>query len=48
MYMAKHNLYEDALYIYRRQEDRIQGLMGLYADHLLKEAKYKEAGIGMH
>ncbi|MCJ1392237.1 hypothetical protein MMC18_005104 [Xylographa bjoerkii] len=45
LYMTKHKLYEDALHIYRRQEDRIQGLMGLYADYLLKEAEYRKAGI---
>ena len=46
--MAKHKLYEDALRIYRLREDRIEGLMDLYAEYLLKEAKYKEAGIGMY
>ncbi|MCJ1431909.1 hypothetical protein MMC27_001265 [Xylographa pallens] len=45
LYMAKHKLYEDALHIYRRQEDRIEGLMDLYAEYLSKEAKHKEAGV---
>ncbi|MCJ1383067.1 hypothetical protein MMC17_006180 [Xylographa soralifera] len=45
LYMTKHKLYEDALHIYRRQEDRIQGLVGLYAEYLSKKAKYKEAGV---
>ncbi|MCJ1283838.1 hypothetical protein MMC26_003169 [Xylographa opegraphella] len=45
IYMTKHKLYEDALRIYRWQDDRIQGVMGLYAEYLRKEANFREAGI---
>ena len=48
MYMVKHKLYEDALHMYRRQEDRIQGLMSLYAEYLLKESHFREAGVGKY
>ena len=45
-YMVKHKLYDDALRLYRYQEDRVKDIMGLYADHLLRESRYKDAGIG--
>ena len=46
VYVATHKLYDEALRLYRYQEDRVNDIMGLYADHLLQESRYKDAGIG--
>ena len=46
-YTVKHNLYKEALSLYRYQPARLQGIMRLYADHLNREFKYKEAGLGI-
>ena len=46
IYMVTHKLYDDALRLYRYQEDRVKEIMGLYADHLIRESRYKDAGIG--
>ena len=44
-YVTRHSLYADALHMYRRQEDQYRAIMALYADYLLREAKYRESGI---
>lgn len=46
-YTIKHNLYKEALKLYRYQPARLQEIMRLYADHLNSESKYKEAGLGI-
>lgn len=45
-YVPKHNLYEEALELYRYQADRLAEIMRLYADHLHQSSNFKEAGIG--
>ena len=45
-YMRKYQLYEDALQMYRYHEDSVKDIMGSYADHLLRESKFKDAGVG--
>ena len=45
-YVGKHTLYEAALQLSRYEEDNFKGIMGLYADYLMKESRYKESGIG--
>lgn len=45
-YMVKHSLYEAALQLSRYQDNDVKSVMGLYADYLLKESRYKESGIG--
>ena len=44
-YTVKHDLYSEALEMYAYQKERLAMIMRLYADHLQKNAKYKEAGI---
>lgn len=44
-YMAKHELYSDAIHLYRYQAQRLSELMRLYADYLNSRNRYKEAGI---
>ncbi|KAI9828566.1 MAG: hypothetical protein M1819_006558 [Sarea resinae] len=44
-YMQKHELYKEAIEIYRYQETELNQLMRLYADYLLAHSKFKEAGI---
>jgi elongator complex protein 1 len=45
-YMAKHALYEEALLLYRYQEEYIRGIMERYASYLQDNSKFKDAGIG--
>ncbi|KAI5269967.1 IkappaB kinase complex, IKAP component [Aureobasidium subglaciale] len=44
-YMAKHELYSDALHLYRYQTQRLNEIMKLNADYLNSRNRYKEAGI---
>ena len=44
-YTMKHNLYPEALDFYRYQEDKLREIMRLYADFLLQNGNFKEAGI---
>lgn len=44
-YMAKHELYSDAINLYRYQAQRLNELMKLYADFLSSRNRYKESGI---
>lgn len=44
---VKHGLYPEALNFYRYQEDQLKNIIGLYADHLQQDGKFKEAGIGI-
>ena len=44
-YTVKHNLYPEALDFYRYQEDKVREIMRLYADFLLQNGNFKEAGI---
>lgn len=46
-YTIKHELYKEALNLYRYHAARLQEIMGLYADHLNNNFKYKEAGLGI-
>ena len=45
IYTTKHNLYPEALDVYRYQEDKLSEIMRLYADFLQRNGKFKEAGI---
>ncbi|KAH0358198.1 IkappaB kinase complex, IKAP component, partial [Aureobasidium melanogenum] len=44
-YMAKHELYSDAMHLYRYQAQRLNEIMKLNADYLNSRNRYKEAGI---
>lgn len=44
-YTMKHGLYPEALNFYRYQEDKLREIMRLYADFLLQNGKFKEAGV---
>jgi elongator complex protein 1 len=44
-YMAKHELYSDAMHLYRYQTQRLNEIMKLNADYLNSRNRYKEAGI---
>ena len=43
-YIMKHALYQDALQLCRYEEDKIQKIMELYAQHLSQRSRYKDAG----
>lgn len=45
-YVLKHELYVEALELYRYQVDHLAQIMRLYADHLHQTSNFKEAGIG--
>lgn len=45
-YTVKHDLYQEALELYRYREDNLREIMRLYADHLHQTSKFREAGIG--
>lgn len=45
-YVLKHDLYVEALELYRYQADHLADIMHLYADHLHQNSNFKEAGIG--
>ena len=45
-YTVKHSLYVEALRLYRYDEENYKSIMRLYADHLHKASRYKEAGTG--
>ncbi|KAK5165983.1 hypothetical protein LTR04_000926 [Oleoguttula sp. CCFEE 6159] len=44
-YVVKHELYSDALALYRYQTERYDEVMRLYAKFLSSRSKFKEAGI---
>ena len=44
-YVVKHSLYSQAIEMYRYQKERLDAIMRLYANHLQKNARYKDAGI---
>lgn len=44
-YVLKHDLYVEALELYRYQEDHLAEIMRLYADHLHQISNFNEAGI---
>ncbi|TKA78470.1 hypothetical protein B0A49_03847, partial [Cryomyces minteri] len=44
-YVVKHELYSDALALYRYQTERYDEVMRLYAEFLSSRSKFKEAGI---
>jgi elongator complex protein 1 len=44
-YTQKHNLYKSALALYKYQQDKLNGLMKLYANNLNESRSFKEAGI---
>ena len=46
-YTVKHSLYNDALRLCRYDERKLRGIVRLYADHLLRESRYKESATGM-
>ena len=45
-YMVSHELYRTALHIYQYDADRLKDVMALHADHLNKQSRFKEAGLG--
>lgn len=45
-YALKHDLYVEALELYRYQKDHLAEIMRLYADHLHQISNFNEAGIG--
>ena len=45
-YVLKHELYVEALELYRYQVDHLAQIMRLYAEHLHQISNFKEAGIG--
>ncbi|KAF2210146.1 hypothetical protein CERZMDRAFT_46102 [Cercospora zeae-maydis SCOH1-5] len=45
MYAAKHELYSQAIELYRYDNARLTELMRIYADFLISRNRYKEAGI---
>jgi len=45
-YTIKHDLYQEALELYRYREEKLHEIMRLYADHLRQTSKFREAGIG--
>jgi elongator complex protein 1 len=47
-YMGKHELYSEAIELYKYREERLRKLMRLHADFLIGKNRYKEAGIGKH
>lgn len=44
-YTMRHGLYPEALDFYRYQEHKLREIMRLYADFLLQNGKFKEAGV---
>jgi elongator complex protein 1 len=44
-YIVKHALYKDALTLCRYQPDRLNVIMGLYANYLESQSSFKEAAI---
>ncbi|KAI9796377.1 MAG: hypothetical protein M1835_004230 [Candelina submexicana] len=44
-YVEKHELYKDALGLYRYEDDSLKAIMRLYADFLQSHSSFKEAGI---
>ena len=44
-YTMKHKLYPEALDFYRYREDELREIMRLYADFLLQNGEFKEAGV---
>ena len=46
-YTVKHNLYAEALDFYRYQDDKLNEIMRIYADHLQSSGNFRDAGIGM-
>lgn len=47
VHIQKHSLYVQALDLYRYQEENLKVILRLYAGHLQRDSKHKEAGIGM-
>jgi elongator complex protein 1 len=45
-YTVKHDLYSQAIELYRHQHARLAGIMQLFANFLNNGNKYKEAAIG--
>ena len=44
-HVVKHSLYEEALALYRYQENRIKDIMQSYAEYLKKQSRNQDAGI---
>ncbi|RCI13189.1 hypothetical protein L249_0362 [Ophiocordyceps polyrhachis-furcata BCC 54312] len=44
-YTRKHNLYQEALKLYRYEEARLRTLTRLFADYLESQSAYREAGL---
>jgi elongator complex protein 1 len=45
-YTIRHELYKEALALYKYEDDKFDGLMALFAEHLEGRSQFKEAGIG--
>ncbi|KAL8666134.1 MAG: hypothetical protein Q9202_001641 [Teloschistes flavicans] len=48
LYTTRHNLHDEALSLYRYDEDKFSAIMQLYAEHLKKTSRCKEAAIIFH
>ncbi len=46
-YTIRHDLYKEALALYKYEDDKFDELIALYAEHLEGQSQFKEAGIGM-
>ena len=46
-YMVEHQLYNPALSMYQYEAEKLNAIIELYADHLEKQSKFKDAGLGM-
>ncbi|KAL8633008.1 hypothetical protein Q9189_001262 [Teloschistes chrysophthalmus] len=47
-YTTRHNLHEEALGLYRYDEDKFSAIMQLYAEHLKTTSRCREAAIAFH
>ncbi|KAL8824450.1 MAG: hypothetical protein Q9170_008152, partial [Blastenia crenularia] len=47
-YTTRHNLYEEALSLYRYDEEKYSSIMHLYADHLKSSSRFQEAATAFH
>jgi elongator complex protein 1 len=46
VYAIKHNLYSEALELYKYQPELLRDMSQLYADYLYDQSNYKESAIG--
>lgn len=46
-YVIKHELYKEAIDLFKYQQEQLRDMTHVYADFLYDQSKYKDAGIGM-